>query len=156
MFKSRNLKFKVRDKLYWILKLPGDIRQKILFFGLTFTLATLQVPIGVEETQIFQLIMITNKIIKKMYIFLVIFQLLRSCLVNNRTQATVALDLGMDQFIIEGNNMRSTRTKQLADLLEGKLSCEQPYSSHSSLGSRHGSVYHRRQQYEEYKNQTTG
>ena len=56
-----------------------------------------------------------------LHIFLAIFQLLRSCLVNNRTQATVALDLGMDQFIIEGNNIRTTRTKQLADLLEGKI-----------------------------------
>ena len=59
--------------------------------------------------------------------FLLIFQLLRSSLVNNRTQATVCEELGMTEFVITDDNHLDTRlpvhhlrTKHKADLLEGK------------------------------------
>lgn len=48
-------------------------------------------------------------------------QLLRSSLVNNRTQAKVAEELGMQEFAITNDKTKrpvALRTKTLADLLE--------------------------------------
>ena len=51
------------------------------------------------------------------------FQLLRSSLVNNRTQAVVCDDLGMTNYIINTNHHLSERNelkmKEKADLVEG-------------------------------------
>lgn len=58
------------------------------------------------------------------YIFVcvcVCAQLLRSSLVNNRTQAKVAEELGMQEFAITNDKTKrpvALRTKTLADLLE--------------------------------------
>lgn len=58
------------------------------------------------------------------YIFLCLCfrtQLLRSSLVNNRTQAKVAEELGMQEFAITNDKTKrpvALRTKTLADLLE--------------------------------------
>lgn len=52
---------------------------------------------------------------------LVCSQLLRSSLVNNRTQAKVAEELGMQEFAITNDKTKrpvALRTKTLADLLE--------------------------------------
>lgn len=51
-------------------------------------------------------------------------QLLRSSLVNNRTQAKVAEELGMQEFAITNDKTKrpvALRTKTLADLLECEL-----------------------------------
>lgn len=51
-------------------------------------------------------------------------QLLRSSLVNNRTQAKVAEELGMQEFAITNDKTKrpvTLRTKTLADLLECEL-----------------------------------
>lgn len=51
-------------------------------------------------------------------------QLLRSSLVNNRTQAKVAEELGMQEFAITNDKTKRPvvlRTKTLADLLECML-----------------------------------
>ena len=53
-------------------------------------------------------------------------QLLRSSLVNNKTQAMVASDLGMSEYIIDAKNRTledggPLPTKLLADLLEGRF-----------------------------------
>lgn len=51
----------------------------------------------------------------------VCLQLLRSSLVNNRTQAKVAEELGMQEFAITNDKTKrpvALRTKTLADLLE--------------------------------------
>lgn len=59
-----------------------------------------------------------------LYIFFcvcVCAQLLRSSLVNNRTQAKVAEELGMQEFAITNDKTKrpvALRTKTLADLLE--------------------------------------
>lgn len=50
-----------------------------------------------------------------------LFQLLRSSLVNNRTQAKVAEELGMQEYAITNDKTKrpvALRTKTLADLLE--------------------------------------
>lgn len=58
------------------------------------------------------------------FLFLYLFvhlQLLRSSLVNNRTQAKVAEELGMQEFAITNDKTKrpvALRTKTLADLLE--------------------------------------
>lgn len=52
-------------------------------------------------------------------------QLLRSSLVNNRTQAKVAEELGMQEFAITNDKTKrpvALRTKTLADLLECRFS----------------------------------
>lgn len=52
---------------------------------------------------------------------LLLFQLLRSSLVNNRTQAKVAEELGMQEYAITNDKTKrpvALRTKTLADLLE--------------------------------------
>lgn len=57
-------------------------------------------------------------------LFLCCAQLLRSSLVNNRTQAKVAEELGMQEFAITNDKTKRPvvlRTKTLADLLECKL-----------------------------------
>lgn len=49
------------------------------------------------------------------------YQLLRSSLVNNRTQAKVAEELGMQEYAITNDKTKrpvALRTKTLADLLE--------------------------------------
>ena len=49
------------------------------------------------------------------------FQLLRSSLVNNFTQAIICDDLGMTEYLINGKNRVSSyllKTKERADLLE--------------------------------------
>lgn len=54
-------------------------------------------------------------------IFIVIsllFQLLRSSLVNNRTQAVVCDDLGMANYAVYNNPKAELKTKDRADLLE--------------------------------------
>ena len=55
------------------------------------------------------------------------FQLLRSSLVNNKTQATVCEELGIPEFVINDSPFdtrhTSLRVKQKADLLEGKYCC---------------------------------
>lgn len=56
--------------------------------------------------------------------FCVCVQLLRSSLVNNRTQAKVAEELGMQEFAITNDKTKRPvvlRTKTLADLLECML-----------------------------------
>lgn len=53
-----------------------------------------------------------------------LLQLLRSSLVNNRTQAKVAEELGMQEFAITNDKTKrpvALRTKTLADLLECEL-----------------------------------
>lgn len=53
-----------------------------------------------------------------------LLQLLRSSLVNNRTQAKVAEELGMQEFAITNDKTKrpvTLRTKTLADLLECEL-----------------------------------
>lgn len=53
-----------------------------------------------------------------------VLQLLRSSLVNNRTQAKVAEELGMQEFAITNDKTKrpvTLRTKTLADLLECEL-----------------------------------
>lgn len=55
---------------------------------------------------------------------LFLLQLLRSSLVNNRTQAKVAEELGMQEFAITNDKTKrpvTLRTKTLADLLECEL-----------------------------------
>lgn len=55
------------------------------------------------------------------YLVLSVLQLLRSSLVNNRTQAKVAEELGMQEFAIANDKTKrpvALRTKTLADLLE--------------------------------------
>lgn len=56
-------------------------------------------------------------------------QLLRSSLVNNRTQAKVAEELGMQEFAITNDKTKrpvALRTKTLADLLECTCSTFSP------------------------------
>lgn len=48
-------------------------------------------------------------------------QLLRSSLVNNKTQAVVCDDLGMTQYALYGNPKAELKTKDRADLLEAFL-----------------------------------
>lgn len=50
-----------------------------------------------------------------------ILQLLRSSLVNNKTQAVVCDDLGMTQYALYGNPKAELKTKDRADLLEAFL-----------------------------------
>jgi dsRNA-specific ribonuclease len=55
------------------------------------------------------------------YITIPFYQLLRSSLVNNRTQAKVAEELGMQEYAITNDKTKrpvALRTKTLADLLE--------------------------------------
>jgi dsRNA-specific ribonuclease len=51
----------------------------------------------------------------------VVFQLLRSSLVNNRTQAVVCDDLGMISYALYSNPKVELKTKDRADLLEAFL-----------------------------------
>lgn len=56
-----------------------------------------------------------------LFVCFVSLQLLRSSLVNNRTQAKVAEELGMQEFAITNDKTKrpvALRTKTLADLLE--------------------------------------
>lgn len=52
------------------------------------------------------------------YFFIFLFQLLRSSLVNNRTQAVVCDDLGMAGYAVYSNPKAELKTKDRADLLE--------------------------------------
>lgn len=57
-------------------------------------------------------------------------QLLRSSLVNNRTQAKVAEELGMQEFAITNDKTKrpvALRTKTLADLLECTYTVHSPF-----------------------------
>lgn len=54
-----------------------------------------------------------------------IFQLLRSSLVNNRTQSIVCDDLGISEYVIFSDSKgekQDKKTKEKADLLEGGFS----------------------------------
>lgn len=54
-----------------------------------------------------------------------IFQLLRSSLVNNRTQSIVCDDLGISDYVIFSDSKgekQDKKTKEKADLLEGGFS----------------------------------
>jgi len=55
------------------------------------------------------------------FINCVVLQLLRSSLVNNRTQAVVCDDLGMISYALYSNPKVELKTKDRADLLEAFL-----------------------------------
>ena len=71
--------------------------------------------------------LLMNLVGKKLYpnsdMLFVFFQLLRSSLVNNRTQAVVCDDLGMAEYIINTDHRSSDKgelkMKEKADLVEG-------------------------------------
>lgn len=71
------------------------------------------------ETKIFLLKFKLKKI--RLIIPNFFFQLLRSSLVNNKTQAVVCDDLGMTQYALYGNPKAELKTKDRADLLEAFL-----------------------------------
>lgn len=56
-----------------------------------------------------------------MHITIYFFQLLRSSLVNNRTQAVVCDDLGMTSYAMYSHLKTELKTKDRADLLEAFL-----------------------------------
>lgn len=68
--------------------------------------------------------------------FCVCVQLLRSSLVNNRTQAKVAEELGMQEFAITNDKTKRPvvlRTKTLADLLECMLTAFEKQTKKTSF-----------------------
>lgn len=56
-----------------------------------------------------------------LFYFVILFQLLRSSLVNNRTQAVVCDDLGMTSYAMYSHLKTELKTKDRADLLEAFL-----------------------------------
>lgn len=56
-----------------------------------------------------------------MYFFFFVYQLLRSSLVNNKTQSVVCDDLGMTKYAVYANPKVELKIKDRADLLEAFL-----------------------------------
>lgn len=70
-----------------------------------------------------------------LHLFNYLLQLLRSSLVNNRTQAVVCDDLGMSNYAVYNNPKAELKTKDRADLLEafvGALYIDQVWATYTS------------------------